>query len=70
MTREKPPASPDANPQITIRVSPRFIERADALIEFVSDRSGRNVTRADVWREALVLGLAALERERAKSPPR
>lgn len=49
--------------QITVRVDPRLVERADALIDFVAKASGRPATRADAWREALVRGLLALEAE-------
>jgi hypothetical protein len=52
--------------QITVRVDTRLIDRADALLEFVSEDTGRAAVRADVWREALIAGLRELERRRDK----
>jgi hypothetical protein len=50
--------------QITIRIDPGMIDRADALLDLVAERTGRGGKRADVWREALVAGLRELERQR------
>ncbi len=52
--------------QITVRIDTRLLDRADALIEFVSGETGRAAVRADVWREALIAGLKELERRRDK----
>ena len=51
----------DENVQITVRVSTKLLERADALIPYVGDQNGHAAVRADVWRKALLLGLAQLE---------
>jgi Arc/MetJ-type ribon-helix-helix transcriptional regulator len=51
--------------QISIRITDKLVARADALIAPLGESSGRVVTRADVWREALVAGLAELEKRRA-----
>ena len=48
--------------QITVRVEPRLVRRADAMIHPTSTLIGRPAKRADVLREALLLGLAELER--------
>lgn len=50
--------------QITVKVSPRIVERADELVPFVSEDQGRDVTRADVYRHALSLGLSVIARRR------
>lgn len=56
--------------QITVRVDTRLIERADELIEHVTDLTGNPATRADVWRQVIIKGLAALEREHEKASAR
>ena len=53
--------------QITVRVDSRMVDRADELLDFVSEETGRVAVRADVWREALVRGLKELERQRDKA---
>lgn len=47
--------------QISQRLDPSLLERADALIDDTSRRYGRVATRADVLREALARGLEVLE---------
>ncbi len=60
--QEKPDKPMENNCNLTIRVDARLLERADALIDVVSERLGRRALRADVWREALVRGLQELEK--------
>ena len=54
----------DEHVQTTIRMSTQLVERADALIPRLTGEQGYTATRADVWRKALLLGLAELERTR------
>lgn len=49
-----------------LRTTAGVAARADALIDLVSNRMTKKAKRADVVREALALGLRALEREAAK----
>lgn len=59
-----PVARSDGSNQITIRVHPAIVDRADALVDFVGERTNQATpSRADVWREALLRGIAELERE-------
>ncbi|WP_394841310.1 hypothetical protein LZC95_30095 [Pendulispora brunnea] len=55
------PPSPNAI-QISIRVPPEWLERADVVATKMS-RPGLEMTRADVLRMALVQGLDLVERE-------
>ena len=48
--------------QITVKLDAALLERADALIDVVSDELGVVAKRADVLRLALVRGLRALEK--------
>ncbi len=57
----RPASSNDT--QIAIRLPNDWLERADALVPFVS-RPGIAITRSDVLRAALAKGLDALEKER------
>lgn len=50
--------------QISIRVDPTVQERADALIAHVRQRTGLAAVRTDVFREAIMRGIATLEMER------
>lgn len=50
--------------QITIRLTNRILEKAEALCEFVSEETGRIVTRSEVLREATLIGLKSLEAKR------
>ena len=59
--------SADETTQVAIRVLPALLERADALIPQVQEERGYTVTRAEVLREAMTLGLAQLERRGAKA---
>jgi len=60
------PPSPNAV-QISIRVPPEWLERADAVAEKMG-RPGLEMTRADVLRMALVQGLEFVEQEVKKNP--
>lgn len=53
--------------QITIRVGHSVVERADELIEYVSETRALPVARADVLREALTVGLATLKHRAEKA---
>ena len=57
----------EGSQQITVRVDGRLIDRAERLIDFVTEETGRTSTRADVFREAMLRGLRALEHQRDKS---
>lgn len=47
---------------------PRAHQRADHLIDFVGERTyNASPARSDVWREAMLGGLAELEREQAEA---
>lgn len=59
----------DVSVQITVRVDPALLDRADTLRDSVTARNGIPAARADVWREALVKGLAVLEAEARGSAP-
>lgn len=50
--------------QITIRLEPTVIARADALTDYMTRELGVTAPRATVLRVALLRGLAELERER------
>jgi metal-responsive CopG/Arc/MetJ family transcriptional regulator len=56
--------------QITIRIDPNLLDRADALIPYVTGQHGLPAARSDVWREALRRGLRELEQEKKKSKER
>ncbi len=49
--------------QVTIKLDARVLARAEALVDGLSETTGRPCTRVDVLREALVRGLRSLERE-------
>ena len=49
--------------QISVRVEPDMVDRADELVTHMSARTGRIGKRSDVWREALIVGLRELERQ-------
>lgn len=53
--------------QITIRVSDSVKDRATALMDFLSELRSIPAARADVYREALTIGLVALEERAAKA---
>lgn len=59
----KKTSSPAAPPVLNVRASTDIIDRADALITFVTSKRGKNASRSDVVREALLRGLASMERE-------
>jgi hypothetical protein len=66
------PASPNGS-SVTLRLRETYLERADALVAFLSERAGLGValTRSDVLRAAIAQGLEVLEAQRdAKSPPK
>jgi hypothetical protein len=58
------PGTP-ASEQITVRVDPALIQRADALIDSLTERNGLPAARADVYRLALIKGMRDLELELA-----
>ena len=61
----------DGGNQITIRIHPAMIERADDLVDFVGERTNNaSPSRSDVWREAMLRGMADLEREQAEAKKR
>jgi hypothetical protein len=53
--------------QTSVKLSPRMLARAEGLRDYVGEESGIEVTRADVLRRAIALGLRALERLRARA---
>ncbi|WP_394824885.1 hypothetical protein [Pendulispora albinea] len=55
------PSSPNAV-QVSIRVPPEWLDRADVVAEQMS-APGQKMTRVDVIRRAFEQGLARLERE-------
>lgn len=55
------------NERISVRVDARLVQRAEALIDHVSEETGRSAKLADVWREALLRGLRELERSARKT---
>lgn len=67
----KPPTiTPAGSMQITIRIDPDLVERADALRRYVTGQHGLPAARSDVWREALARGLREMELEKKKSRQR
>lgn len=56
-----------ASLQITIRVSDSVEDRATELIEYLSAIRSISAARADVYREALTIGLTELEERAAKA---
>jgi len=52
--------------QITVKVDPRIIARAEELRDVVTNETGLSATLADVYRIALIRGLQSLEREKAR----
>jgi hypothetical protein len=56
------PSKPPTSQQITVRVSDAMVGRADNCIDTVGRTMASPPTRADVWRLALVIGLAELEK--------
>ncbi len=69
---KKPAAAAPESFQVTLKVTTRLVERADDLIDHVSEavfrhsETGQTATRADVWREAILRGLKSLEKDREK----
>jgi len=55
--------------QVTVRISPRLVERADAERPFLSEEIGHDASRADVIRRALSLGLKMLGQKRRGAAP-
>lgn len=53
--------------QLTVKVDPRIVERADALVDHVAKDTGIAATRADVLRIAIVRGLQAIERDKSRA---
>jgi hypothetical protein len=53
--------------QLSIRLAELTVERADALLDVVSDDLGRPAVRADVLRQALTIGLASIEKRRGRT---
>jgi hypothetical protein len=51
-------------------MDPGLLERADALIPYVTGQHGLPAARSDVWREALRRGLRELELEKKKAKAR
>lgn len=47
--------------QITIRVGGHILREMDELVSYVSRAHGKPSTRADVHRDALLLGIAVLQ---------
>lgn len=47
--------------QITVRVDESIVTRADKLIDQIARLTGRGTTRADVLREAILVGLNDFE---------
>jgi len=65
--KRKTASSDQLSIQTTMRINPEILERADALVEYFTERRGRIATRADVIRESLVAGLTKFEAERRKA---
>ncbi len=65
MAKAKPEPESDEH-QLSLRVHPRVVERADALLDFLTEQTGRKCVRSDVLREALTRGLRILEALAAK----
>lgn len=61
--RGRPRVAPDSI-QISVRVPGEWVTRADTLVEQIAP--GFGLERADVWRRAIELGLAQLEREHGR----
>ncbi len=55
---------PEGSIQMSARVDSSMVDRADSLIAHVTTKRGLTSKRADVWREALIIGLRMLEQER------
>jgi hypothetical protein len=53
--------------QITVRVGASVIDRADELVEYLSGLRGIPAARADVYREALLIGLKTLKEKADKA---
>ena len=51
--------------QTTIRLDPELLAQVDDLIDHLSERHGGGATRASVIRQALVLGVREIQRDRA-----
>lgn len=52
--------------QIALRLNEQVLDRADALIPYLSERTGGVSSQAEVLREACMRGLRELEREQDK----
>ena len=63
---KKVSAGPTGAEQITVRVDRSLIDRAEGLIAFVGESKALPAVRADVFREAILIGLKALEKDRDK----
>ena len=48
--------------QVTVKVSPRVVARAEGLRPLISEEMGQAASRADVLRRALSIGLRHLRR--------
>lgn len=59
----KAPGS-DTEHALNLRVHVKLVERTDGLLDYMAEELGRKVTRSDVWREALMRGLRAMEKAR------
>lgn len=53
----------DGSIQISVRVEPNLVSRADELLNYVTERTGRPSKRSDVWREVIITGMRELERQ-------
>jgi hypothetical protein len=53
------------NVQVNVKVTPEIVERAEKLIPYLTKENGFQAKRSEVLREALLLGLSALERRHA-----
>jgi hypothetical protein len=62
MSRSKPQESE----QIAIRCTADVMQRTNALMEFIGNRQGRNATKTDVLRAAIMRGLTALENDQER----
>jgi len=48
--------------QVSVKVDSSVVGRADALVRFLAEQSGRPTTRADVLRDSIMKGLREMER--------
>jgi len=54
--------------RVSLRVNMDVPNRADALIKHLSSKRGQPADRSAVLREAMMIGLASLEREQERKP--